>query len=449
MHAYQHQAVDFIIDKPYCGLLLEMGLGKTVSTLTAIDRLLNDRFEVAKVLVIAPLRVADATWVDEVQKWEHLKHLTISRVLGTETQRKQALRARADIYIINRENVAWLVGYCDAGWPFDMVVIDELSSFKSAQAQRFKTLRQVRPLMKRVVGLTGTPAPNGLIDLWAQMYLLDRGERLFPTIGRYRDAYFNPGRRNGHVVFNYDLRDDGETRIHAKIADICMSMKAEDYIDLPDRIDNFVDVYLPPAVKKAYDEFEKKQVLDLLDAEITALNAAGLSNKLLQYANGAVYDDDKDYHEVHKAKLDALDEILETSNGQPVLVFYTYKHDLERILTHFKKLKPKKLEGSEDIKDWNVGKIPLLLAHPASAGHGLNLQVGGNIIVWFGQTWSLELYQQANARLHRQGQKNAVIIHHLVARGTMDADVLKALGGKTDTQEALLSAVKARINKYK
>jgi len=448
MHDYQQHTVNFILDNPYCGVFLGMGLGKTAIVLTALDQLLNDYFEVSKVLVIAPLRVAESTWTDEIGKWEHLRHLTISRILGTATQRKQALRVKADVYIINRENVPWLVSYYDAAWPFDMVVIDELSSFKSHQAQRFKTLRQVRPLMKRVVGLTGTPAPNGLIDLWSQVYLLDRGERLFPTIGRYRETYFKPGQRNGHVVYDYKLQTDGESRIHEKIADICMSMQAVDHLRLPARVDNIVGLHLPLAMKKAYDDFEKAQVLALMDTEITAVNAAGLSNKLLQYANGAVYDSDKVAHEAHKIKLEALEEILDTANGQPVLAFYTYKHDLSRIMAHCKKYKPKKLEGAADIRDWNAGRISLLLAHPASAGHGLNLQAGGHIVVWFGQTWSLELYQQANARLHRQGQKDVVIIHHLIIQGTLDEDVIAALQGKADTQEALLGAVKARLEKY-
>lgn len=445
---YQNQAVDFIINNPFCGLFLDLGLGKTVTTLTAIDMLLNDYFDVNRVLVIAPLRVAEDTWATEIDKWDHLRHLTISKVLGSEKQRKEALRAKADIFIVNRENVPWLVSLYDSAWPFDMVVIDELSSFKSSKAHRFKTLRQVRPLMKRVVGLTGTPAPNGLIDLWSQIYLLDRGDRLYKSIGQYRETYFKPNRRNGAVIFDYRLQADGERRIHEKISDICISMKSEDYLSLPGRIDRTVTLKFPDKIMKQYVEFEREQVLALMEGEITALNAAALSNKLLQFANGAVYDDKKIPHEIHQVKLDALDEILDTANGQPVLVFYTYKHDFDRIMSRFKKYKPRKLETSEDIKAWNSGKIDLLLAHPASAGHGLNLQAGGHIIAWFGQTWSLELYQQANARLHRQGQTEAVIIHHLVAADTMDADVLLALEGKADKQEALMSAVKARIEKY-
>jgi len=448
LHRYQDYSVDFIIENLYCGLFLDLGLGKTVTALTAIDRLMYDLLEVEKVLVIAPLRVAQDTWSTEAQKWDHLKHLRISKVLGSERQRKEALRAKADIYVTNRENVVWLVGYLGSAFPFDMVVIDELSSFKSPKAQRFKVLRQVRPLMKRVVGLTGTPAPNSLIDLWSQLYLLDRGERLGKTIGEYREKYFSPGQRQGAVVFNYKARDGSGQKIHDRISDICISMKAEDYLSLPERIDREVIVKLPDKVRRQYEDFEKAQVLALMEGDITAVNAAALTNKLLQFANGAVYDTNKAPHEVHAAKLDALDEILDTANGQPVLVFYSYRHDLERIMTRMKQYKPVRLDKPEDIKAWNRGEIQLMLAHPASAGHGLNLQAGGNIIVWFGMTWSLELYQQANARLHRQGQQKPVIIHHLIAEGTMDTDVIQALMKKADSQESLLAAVKARIEKY-
>ena len=446
---YQDHAIDHIIENPFAGLFLDMGLGKTVSTLTAVNRLMYEDLEIDRVLVIAPKRVAEDTWTTEVDKWNHLKHLRVSVVLGTERQRKEALKAKADIYVINRENVPWLVGFYQSAWPFDMVVIDELSSFKSAKAIRFKALRMVRPMIKRVVGLTGTPAPNGLIDLWPQVYLLDQGERLGKSITRYRETYFTPGKRNGHVVFNYNLRSDGEQQIYEKISDICISMKAKDYLQLPERINRTVEITLPDKLKAKYEEFEREQILALEDSdEISAVNAAALSGKLLQFANGAVYDAEKNWHEIHKAKLEALDEIIDTANGQPVLVFYSFKHDLARIQEALKKYKPKTLDNKEDIRAWNQGNIQLLLAHPASAGHGLNLQAGGNIIVWFGLTWSLELYQQANARLDRQGQTKPVIVHHLAVRGTMDEDVMLSIVRKATGQDALMDAVRVRILKY-
>lgn len=449
-HNYQQFAVQHIIDHPYAGLFLDMGLGKTVSTLTAISYLMYEDFEIEKVLVIAPKKVAENTWSNEIQKWDHLKHLTVSKVLGTEKARKEALKAKADIYVINRENVAWIVGLYQTAFPFDMVVLDELSSFKSPKAIRFKALRMVRPLVKRVVGLTGTPAPRGLIDLWSQLYLLDMGERLGKTVTSYREKYFTPGRSNGHVVFDYKLRQDSDNLIYSKISDICISMKAEDYLTLPERIDRTVEIKLPAAIKAKYDEFEKEQVLALEDSEdISAINAAALSNKLLQFANGAVYDAEKSFHEVHKEKLEALEEIVDAANGQSVLVFCSFKHDYERIKKHLKAHKPQLLETPEDEQKWNAGKIQMLLAHPASVGYGLNLQEGGNIIVWYGLNWSLELYQQANARLHRQGQLRPVIIHHLVVSGTMDEDVMKSIEGKAECQEALMQAVKVRVQKYK
>jgi SNF2 family DNA or RNA helicase len=447
---YQKHAIDHIIKNLYCGLFLDMGLGKTVSTLTAVSHLMYEELEVDKVLVIAPLRVADATWDAEIKKWDHLKHLRYSKVLGSAAKRKAALKIKADIYIINRENISWLIGYYGTAFPFDMVVIDELSSFKSPKAQRFKALKMVRPLINRVVGLTGTPSPNSLIDLWSQLYLLDTGERLGKFIGHYRSNYFNPGQTNGHVVFNYKLKKKSEELIYEKISDICISMKARDYLDLPERIDRTVDVVLSEKDEKMYDDFEKKMVLQFMDEEeISVANAAGLSNKLLQYANGAVYNEDKQVKEIHNEKLNTLEEIVDCANGKPILVFYSFKHDYDRIMKQLKQYKPKKLETAKDIEEWNKGNIKLLLAHPASCGHGLNLQAGGHIIVWFGLTWSLELYQQANARLDRQGQKQNVIIHHLVTKGTIDEDVLKALEGKASGQDALMEAVKARVRKYK
>lgn len=453
LHNYQRYSVDFIQTHPAAGLLLDMGLGKTVSTLTAINRLMYEDLEISKVLVIAPKRVAEDTWVKEVDKWDHLKHIRISRVLGTERQRKDALRADADIYVINRENVCWLVAYYHGTLPFDMLVIDELSSFKSPKAQRFKALRLVRPQFSRVVGLTGTPAPNGLIDIWSQIYLLDQGERLEKTITKYREKYFRPGRSNGQVVFDYKILDGSEKAIYQKISDICVSMKAEDYLELPPRLDHITEVSLSGDIREQYEDFEKTEVLRLLDQDeespISAVNAAALSNKLLQFSNGAIYDADRNVHEIHDYKLEALEEIVEAANGEPVLIFYSFRHDISRIKRKLKAYKPRELVDGKDIDDWNAGKIPVLLAHPAGAGHGLNLQKGGNIIVWYGLTWSLELYQQACARLHRQGQSRPVQIYHLLTKGTMDEDVMKAISGKADKQEALMQAVKARINKYK
>lgn len=450
LHEYQRRAVKHIIEHPYSALLLDMGLGKSISTLTAIKKLIDEYLEVTKVLIIAPKRVAESTWSDEINKWDHLKGLTVSKILGTERQRKEALKANADIYLINRENVAWLVAYLQGWFPFDMLVIDELSSFKSAKAARFKALRLMRPKISRVVGLTGTPAPNGLIDLWSQLYLLDMGERLGKTITGYRQKYFRPGRSNGQVVFDYKLQDGSEQAIYERISDICISMKAEDYLQLPQRIDQTIEIRFPDKVMEKYQEFEKQQVLAIEEeGDISAVNAAALSNKLLQFANGAIYDADRNVHAIHEEKLEALDEILEAANGQPVLVFYSFKHDASRIAKKFQSYKPVLIDGANDIRAWNRGEIRLLLAHPASAGHGLNLQTGGHIAVWFGLNWSLELYQQANARLYRQGQTKPVTIYHLVAKGTMDEDVMKAIAGKADKQEALMQAVKVRIEKYR
>lgn len=449
LHEYQRRSVQHILEHDYCGLFLDMGLGKTVSTLTAITRL-YELCEISKTLVIAPKRVAENTWTTEAAKWKHLKHLKASVVIGTERERKEALRAKADLYIINRENVAWLVGYYQSAFPFDMVVIDELSSFKSAKSIRFKSLRMVRGKINRIVGLTGTPAPNGLIDLWPQLYLLDMGQRLGKTITGYRDRYFTPGRRNGQVIFDYRLRKESENEIYSKIGDICISMSAKDYLSLPERINRTVEIKLPEDLQKKYDIFEREQVLQMAEEnDITAVNAAALSTKLRQFANGAIYDDEKNYHEVHNIKLEALEEIVEGATGQPVLVFYSFIHDYERITKHLKHYKPRKLDTSQDIDDWNAGKINVLLAHPASAGHGLNLQAGGNIIVWFGLNWSLELYQQANARLDRQGQIKPVIIHHLVLVNTIDMKIMAALDNKAESQNALMEAVKAIIKKYK
>ncbi len=452
LHNYQKEAVNHIIKNPMSGLMLDMGLGKTVSTLTATNKLMFEELEIRNALVIAPKRVAESVWSNEVEKWDHLKHLKVSKIIGNEPSRKRALYAKADIYIISRDNIAWLCGLHGGQMlPFDMLIVDESSSFKSPGSQRFKALRKVQPSFNRVVILTGTPAPNGLIDLWSQIFLLDRGERLGKTISMFRDRYFNPNQRNGHIVYNYKLKKESESIIHEKINDICMSMKAKDYLDMPDLIDNKIELELPAKVKKEYDNFEMQQVLELMDKdeEIIAINAAALSNKLLQFANGAVYDEDRDYHEMHKVKLEAVDEIIENANGKPVLIAWTFRHDLIRLSTHLSKYKPVNLKTDQHIRDWNDGKIQVLMMHPASGGHGLNLQAGGNIIVWFGQTWSLELYQQLNARLYRQGQENdSVIIHHLISKGTLDEDVIKSLRNKNSKQEGLLEAIKSKMDKY-
>lgn len=443
---YQQYAINHVIDNSASGLFLDMGMGKTVSTLTAIDDLIL-LGEVNKVLVIAPLRVAEDTWSTEVDKWDHLKHLRISKILGSKKQREEAINTEADIYVTNRENVDWLVTECFNSWIWDMVVIDELSSFKSSKAKRFRALKKVRPYFKRIVGLTGTPAPNSLIDLWPQIYLLDGGQRLGKTITGYKERYFKPGRRNGYVVYNWELKEGSEEAIQNKISDICISMSAKDYLDLPERIDNRVEITLPIKVMDTYRQLEKDLVLEIGEEDITATNAAVLTNKLLQLANGAIYSEDKEVVRIHGEKLDRLEEIIDTANGKPVLVFYNFKHDYDRIskMLTKNKIDHQTLNTSDDIKMWNNGEIQVALLHPASAGHGLNLQYGGNIIVWFGLTWSLELYQQANARLHRQGQKETVIIHHLIAKGTVDEDVMNALANKEVNQNMLLEAVKARL----
>lgn len=445
-HTYQKYAIQRILEQPAVGLFLDMGMGKTVCALTAAAELLHDRFEVTRVLVIAPLRVAEDTWSREAEKWDHLKYLRIAKVLGSEQQRVAALNSDADIYVINRENVEWLVNYFGKRWPFDMVIIDELSSFKSSKARRFRALRKVRPLIKRIVGLTGTPAPNGLIDLWAQIYLLDQGERLGKTITGYRERYFKPDKRSRTVIYSWKPKPGAEKAIFEKLSDICVSMRAEDWFEMPERIDRVIPVQLPQEAQEQYKRLERDLLLPFADGDIVANTAAVLSNKLLQMANGAVYDENRGVKVLHNTKLEFLEEIIEAANGKPVLVFYAYRHDLDRLKAYFPKART--LDTAKDINDWNSGKIPILLAHPASAGHGLNLQAGGHIIVWFGLVWSLELYQQANARLCRQGQTHSVIVHHLVAEGTIDEDVMKALSDKVKGQDALLEAVKARIEKY-
>jgi SNF2 family DNA or RNA helicase len=440
-HNYQQFATDFILNQSICCLMLDMGLGKTVITLTALWQLALDSFDVSRVLVIAPKRVAEDTWPKELAKWEHLIGLTSSLVLGSAAERKVALQKKAFLYIINRENVAWLVK--NHYWDFDMVVIDELSSFKSNKAERFKAMKKVRPMVTRIVGLTGTPAPNTLLDLWPQMYLMDMGQRLGRFIGGFRDRFFLPDKRNREIIYSYKPREGAEDAIYALISDICISMKAADYLDMPERIDNRIEVSMSPKERKLYDDFQKDMVLSIGDEELDAVNAAALSNKLLQMANGAVYGEDKRVIPIHDRKLDALEDLVEAANGKPLLVAYWYKHDLQRIKARFKNARC--IDTAKDIDDWNAGKIPLALIHPASAGHGLNLQAGGCTIVWFGLTWSLELYQQLNARLWRQGQKHTVVIHHIVTKGTHDEDVMRALENKDTRQSALIEAVRARI----
>lgn len=445
-HDYQKRAIDLAVRLPKLGLFLDMGLGKTVITLTAIQELMYNRFEVSRVLVIAPKRVAEDTWTREHAKWDHLKELKISKVLGGERQRVQALQEDADVYVIGRDNVIWLTDcyfqQMRKGWLFDMVVIDELSSFKNPQAKRFRALRQAMPFTKRVIGLTGTPSPNSLIDLWAELYLLDRGERLGATLGEYREKYFRPGARSGYVVYKWEPFRNAQKEIEEKISDICVSMSAADYLELPERIDNIIPVQLSPAEMAAYRKMETEQLLQIGGNDIAALNAAAVMNKLLQIANGSVYSVDGEVIRIHRAKLDALSEITDTADS-PVLVFYSYQHDLAAIQSRIRDTRV--LESAEDIADWNAGKTHVLLAHPASIGYGLNLQEGGHIIVWYGLTWSLELYQQANARLHRQGQEKPVIIHHLIVEGTVDEDVMDALRRKDTSQASLLAALKGRV----
>ena len=440
-HNYQQFATDFILNQSICCLMLDMGLGKTVITLTALWQLALDSFDVSRVLVIAPKRVAEDTWPKELAKWEHLTGLTSSLVLGSAAERKAALQRKAFLYIINRENVAWLVK--NHYWDFDMVVIDELSSFKSNKAERFKAMKKVRPMVTRIVGLTGTPAPNTLLDLWPQMYLMDMGQRLGRFIGGFRDRFFLPDKRNREIIYSYKPREGAEDAIYALISDICISMKAADYLDMPERIDNRIEVSMSPKERKLYDDFQKDMVLSIGDEQLDAANAAALSNKLLQMANGAVYGEDKKVLPIHDRKLDALEDLVEAANGKPLLVAYWYKHDLQRIKVRFKNARC--IDTAKDIDDWNAGQIPLALIHPASAGHGLNLQDGGCTIVWFGLTWSLELYQQLNARLWRQGQKHTVVIHHIITKGTHDEDVMRALENKDTRQSALIEAVRARI----
>ncbi|TGV30728.1 DEAD/DEAH box helicase [Mesorhizobium sp. M00.F.Ca.ET.186.01.1.1] len=450
-HAYQSYCINRLLTDKALGLLLDMGLGKTVITLTAVNDLKFNRFAVSKVLVIAPKKVAEATWAKEAAKWDHLQMLRVVPVLGTLQKRIRALNTPADIYVINRENVQWLVEYYRNAWPFDMVVVDEFSSFKNHEAKRFKALTWVRKHISRFVGLTGTPAPNGLLDLWAQIYLLDEGQRLGKKLTHFRERYFEPDQRDRDRVFNYAPKPGGEEAIKQLISDICVSMKAEDYLELPDCTSVTVPVILDAKAQKAYKTLEKEMLLEVDEATIDAGTAAVLTNKLLQLCNGAVYDEDRNMVEIHRCKIEAFMERVEALNGKPALVFYNFQHDLARIKKALAEtgLRVRELKSPKDEDDWNNRQIDILLAHPASAAYGLNLQAGGNHVIWFGLNWSLELYQQANKRLHRQGQTEKVIIHHLIVEGGVDEDVMEALENKGATQAGLMEALKARVEKVK
>lgn len=452
-HPYQAYCIDRVIKQPKIGLFLDMGLGKTIITLQAIYELKYNRFAVQKVLIIAPKKVAEATWQREAQKWDGVGILRISTVLGSLSKRVKALNTPADIYIINRDNVTWLVDYYKNDWPFDMVVADESSSFKNHAAKRFKSLAHMYNHIKRMVLLTGTPTPKGLIDLWAQIYLLDRGQSLGRTYTSFRDHFFIPDQRSQTVIYSYKPKDTAENDVLRAISHLCVSMKSEDYLTLPPVIEDIVPVQLSPKAQRDYNEMETRMVLELVESgeEITAVSAAALSTKLQQLANGAVYDELRNVHEIHDCKIEAFKELIEQLSGKPALVFYNFKHDLDRLKKSLAKsrLVVKDLKGATEEREWNEGKIDVLLAHPASTAYGLNLQDGGNHVIWFGLNWSLELYQQANKRLHRQGQKEKVIIHHLISIGTRDEDMMEALNRKADAQEYVLQSLKARIDKVK
>ena len=447
-HTYQTRLKDFIIANRYAFLTVEMGLGKTVTTLTAVRELLEDYLEASRVLVIAPKSVAENTWTSECAKWDHLAHLRVSVVMGDETRRMKALAAPADIYVINRDNVAWLVK-ASIGWPFDTVIIDESSSFKNPSAQRFKALRKVRPKIRRMVLLTGTPSPNGHMDLWAQMWLIDMGERLGRTLGAYRTRYFKPGRSNGHVVYDWHLQPGAADAISEKMQDVTVSLKAEDWLEVPDLIESDIRIALSPTESKAYRDFERDQLAVLDGKDIEAVTAAALANKLLQFTGGAVYDTEHGWHSVGDAKLRALEDIIEAAYGEPVLVFYQFKHEHARLQERFKALQPVTFSGEpETLREWNEGKIRLLLCQPASVQYGLNMQSGGHIIVWYTPTWNLEQYQQANARLHRQGQERPVLCYRLICDGTIDERVIAAVSSKDHAQESLLAQIRRLQQKY-
>ena len=452
-YQYQRTAMQWILDKPHCGLFLDMGLGKTVTTLTAMQQLIDD-CEISRVLVVAPKKVAETTWSTEAEKWEHLHDLRVVKVLGNEKRRCMALAEKADVYVTGRDNFVWLVGHYGGQLPFDALVIDELTSFKSPKSERFKAMRIALPCVKRVIGLTGTPAPNGLIDLWAQMYCIDQGERLGKSVTRYRETYFETHKWN-NIVVRCDVKKGCETIIRNKIADVCLSMQGKDYLQLPDLITNTVKVDLSERIAAAYTKFEREKVLEFNaehdgeQANILANSAAGLMNKLSQFTNGAVYDEEREAHEIHSEKLDKLTEIVEAANGSSVLVFYQFKHDIPRIAHKLKGYTVRVYQGEQDLNDWNAGKIDVLLAHPASTAYGLNMQMGGHYIVWFGTGWNLELYQQANARLYRQGQQHPVTVYKLICTGTVDERAAAALENKKGVQQNLLDSLKQLIHKYR
>ena len=450
-HPYQKYCVDRIVNDKAVGLYLDMGLGKTVITLTAINELRRHRFEIRKALIIAPKKVAEATWQTEAQKWDHLRDLRVVTILGTAKQRKAAALSAGDVYVINRDNVTWLAEFLGNSWPFDMVVIDESTSFKNRQAKRFKALTWIRPHVRRLVELTGTPAPNSLMDLWAQIYLMDGGERLGKYITHYRERYFEPDKRNAQQIFSWKPKPFAEDAIREKISDICVTMKAEDYITLPDIVYDDIPVALDDKSRVLYDKMERDMLLEIADHDIDAATAAVLSGKLLQLCNGAVYDDRGDVVPIHDCKIEAFLELIEALQGQPVLVFYQFRHDLSRLEAALagKGLSVRRLDGKDAAAAWNSRSVDVLLAHPASAAYGLNLQEGGNHVIWFGLNWSLELYSQANARLHRQGQSQKVIVHHLITQGSRDEDVIAALHDKEATQDRLIESLKARIDKAK
>lgn len=445
-HEYQAFCIDYLLEHPAAGLFLKPGMGKTVTALTAADHLLYDRFDVSKVLVIAPLRVAEDTWTRESAKWDHLRHLRVSRVLGSAKERLAALVVEADVYCVNRENVPWLVKHYGLGWPFDLVIVDESSSFRNPSARRFKALRKVRPLIKYIWELTGTPRPRSLLDLWAQIYLLDRGKRLGKTFTEYKNRYFTPGRRNGYVVYEWVPRPGAKDEVYSAIADICVSM-SRDLLNLPPLVDTVRPVVLPPEARELYDRMEREAILPLVGKVIDAGSAAAVNGKLLQIAGGAVYDEDHIAHELHTAKLDVLEDILEEANGEPVLVAYNFQHERDRILARFPQAV--KLKDSETIAAWNRGEISVLLLHPAGAGHGLNLQDGGHIVVWFSPTYDQELNEQLTDRLHRQGQKVTTSVIRLIAEGTVDEDALRSTQAKANGQEAMMEALKARVERYR
>ncbi len=445
-HNYQAYCIDYLLERPAAGLFLKPGMGKTVTALTVADRLMYDYFAVSRVLVIAPLRVAEDTWSREAQKWDHLQHLRVSRVLGSARERLAALAVEADVYCINRENVPWLVKHYGLGWPFDLVIVDESSNFRNPSAQRFKALRKVRPLIKYIWELTGTPRPRSLLDLWAQLYLLDRGERLGKTFTEYKNRYFTPGRRNGYVVYEWVPRPGAEDEVYSKISDICVSMKARDYLNLPDLVETIRPVVLSPEARALYDDMEREAILELAGGVIDAGSAAAVNGKLLQIAGGAVYDENHIAHELHTAKLDALEDLLEEANGEPVLVAYNFQHEYDRILASFPQAV--KLKDNKTIAAWNRGEIPMLLVHPAGAGHGLNLQDGGHLIVWFSPTYDQELNEQLIDRLNRQGQQETTSVIWLIAEGTVDEDARRSTQAKASSQDAMMEAVKARLKKY-